>query len=362
MPGQSLYCTNLNSHLPMVRNRRRRKVLKAIGSGSVALIAGCTGDNPNGKDTETTRVVGGWSSEGTSGFAVGQVIAKILDQNSDSVRMDSRSTGAGQNLRLLSKGNIDLGYTQSYSYANAMREVAPWNDPPIETKPWQGFGVTPGALFFVSRSESNIKTISDFAGKPVTITNPDIGAYSPTREVLKSVGVWDQIDERSMALSEVPNAFVNGRIDATLVLSLGLDGDLVAGAFQEMLERSNSEDITVVEPTDSEVEDMLIPGLKKRDAVPNLPNIDKEAPEISMPVMWYNVYTRPELEDDALYEIVKMMYENKDEMADGHPFGRNMDERKFIGGMNPEHPVHPGAAKFYKEQGWWDDELSEGSR
>jgi hypothetical protein len=41
-----------------------------------------------------------------------------------------------------------------------------------------------------------------------------------------------------------------------------------------------------------------------------------------------------------------------------HVFWRAMieeRERSVFFGMSPDVPIHPGAAWFYKEKGWWDD-------
>ena len=56
------------------------------------------------------------------------------------------------------------------------------------------------------------------------------------------------------------------------------------------------------------------------------------------------------LSDDDVYNMTKALWENKDEIAKAHVVGSTMDINKAfvtIGNV----PLHPGAEKYYKEQG-----------
>jgi TRAP-type uncharacterized transport system substrate-binding protein len=49
--------------------------------------------------------------------------------------------------------------------------------------------------------------------------------------------------------------------------------------------------------------------------------------------------------------MVKAVFENFDEFKKLHPALANLDPKKMVtDGLSA--PIHPGAAKYYKEKGW----------
>ena len=56
-----------------------------------------------------------------------------------------------------------------------------------------------------------------------------------------------------------------------------------------------------------------------------------------------------QLSDDLVYKITKALFENKDEIAVGHPKGAELDPEYAVSGISI--PIHPGAEKYFKEIG-----------
>ncbi|WP_131727500.1 TAXI family TRAP transporter solute-binding subunit, partial [Tritonibacter multivorans] len=55
--------------------------------------------------------------------------------------------------------------------------------------------------------------------------------------------------------------------------------------------------------------------------------------------------------DEVVYVLVKSIFENFDDFKKLHPaFGRLTQEEMVKDGLSA--PLHPGAVKYYKEQGW----------
>ncbi|MDA7420293.1 TAXI family TRAP transporter solute-binding subunit, partial [Tritonibacter multivorans] len=54
---------------------------------------------------------------------------------------------------------------------------------------------------------------------------------------------------------------------------------------------------------------------------------------------------------EVVYVLVKSIFENFDDFKKLHPaFGRLTQEEMVKDGLSA--PLHPGAVKYYKEQGW----------
>jgi hypothetical protein len=55
--------------------------------------------------------------------------------------------------------------------------------------------------------------------------------------------------------------------------------------------------------------------------------------------------------DDVVYEVVRAVFENLDDFRKLHPAFTNLDPEQMISnGLSA--PLHDGAVKYYKEQGW----------
>jgi hypothetical protein len=58
-----------------------------------------------------------------------------------------------------------------------------------------------------------------------------------------------------------------------------------------------------------------------------------------------------EVSEDIVYEVVRAVFENLDDFKKLHPAFANLDPKQMISnGLSA--PLHKGAVKYYKEQGW----------
>jgi TRAP transporter TAXI family solute receptor len=56
-----------------------------------------------------------------------------------------------------------------------------------------------------------------------------------------------------------------------------------------------------------------------------------------------------DLPEDLVYRMTKVFFEKKDDIAKAHAAGKFIDLANAIQGIAV--PIHPGAAKYYKEKG-----------
>jgi TRAP transporter TAXI family solute receptor len=61
--------------------------------------------------------------------------------------------------------------------------------------------------------------------------------------------------------------------------------------------------------------------------------------------------TSAKVSDDTVYALVKATFENFDEFKKLHPAFANLEPKDMVKNGNSA-PMHPGAAKYYKEKGW----------
>ena len=78
-----------------------------------------------------------------------------------------------------------------------------------------------------------------------------------------------------------------------------------------------------------------------------------------VPILFgYNV--RSDMPEDVVYKMLSAFYKNRADLAKADP-GFTPMAKDFVGmqvngiSANPQIPVHPGLAKFLKEQKAWND-------
>ena len=58
-----------------------------------------------------------------------------------------------------------------------------------------------------------------------------------------------------------------------------------------------------------------------------------------------------DLSEDAVYNITKSIFENKEEITAAHAKGAELDSASAVNGIPAEVPFHAGALKYFKEIG-----------
>jgi TRAP transporter TAXI family solute receptor len=92
-----------------------------------------------------------------------------------------------------------------------------------------------------------------------------------------------------------------------------------------------------------------LPGAYTIQVAPN-PNIEGVSKPTNLIAFDMVMVARAELGDDTVYKLAKALYENKQELAATFPPFALFDPKKMAKPLESV-PLHPGAARFYKEAG-----------
>ncbi len=65
------------------------------------------------------------------------------------------------------------------------------------------------------------------------------------------------------------------------------------------------------------------------------------------------------MDEELAYTIVKTLVENVDELIAITPHLEMVSKDNITKGLISKFPVHPGAVRYYKEAGIWEDRLTE---
>ncbi|SOC41848.1 TAXI family TRAP transporter solute-binding subunit [Salinicoccus kekensis] len=202
----------------------------------------------------------------------------------------------------------------------------------------------PNSLHIVVREDSDIHSVEDLAGKTVS---PGISGYSAEitfQEVLDGYGMsYDDLGGiEYTGTSEAGDLLRDNHIDAIV--------SLLAAPVSTVQELDTTLGVRLI-PVDEEVVESLMesnPGYLDYSISQDVyPNIEEDVPTIAA----YTVLMASEehVDEDAAYEITKMIFENKEKYATLSSVLDDLDEEFSV--ENATSEFHPGAKRYYEEQG-----------
>ncbi|MBR2831945.1 MAG: TAXI family TRAP transporter solute-binding subunit [Oscillospiraceae bacterium] len=281
---------------------------------------------------------------GTSGtyYGFSGVVAQVLNGKLKGV-MDIavESTGASKaNIQLIDSGADQLAIVQNdvmyYAYtATDMFEGE---------KPITNFSAVISCYPEVVQiiANKNITSIADLKGKNVSVGDAGSGTEFNAKQILRAYGIeFSDINVSNLSFADSADSIKNGTIDAAFV---------VAGTpTTAVTELSTSYEFNLLEVDDEHVAALQKEyGFYAKVTVPggtySCVTEDKQAVAVMATIIASN-----SLSEDLVYQFVKALFDNKDEIAQGHTKGAELDPATAVSGISI--PFHPGAEKYYKEIG-----------
>ncbi|MGU9950715.1 MAG: TAXI family TRAP transporter solute-binding subunit [Gammaproteobacteria bacterium WSBS_2016_MAG_OTU1] len=281
-------------------------------------------------------------------YPTGGAICRLVnkDRKTHGIRCSVESTGGSvYNTRTIRQGELDFGVVQSDVQAAAVAGNGKFADDGPYPQLRAVFSVHPEPIHLMVRADSGISKVSDLKGKKVNIANPGSGTRVLAETLIKYWGLAksDFAIAAELKSSEQASALCDGKLDAS-IWAAGLPN----GSSQEA---TNTCDIKILSLSGAPLQKLLgdnpayakatIPG----GMYPGNPNdIASWGPKATF-------VTAANTSDDVVYALVKAVFSNFDSFKKLHPAFSLLEETKMIkDGLSA--PLHPGAAKYYKEQGW----------
>jgi TRAP transporter TAXI family solute receptor len=280
-------------------------------------------------------------------YPTGGAICRLVNKGrkTHGIRCSVESTGGSvYNINTIRAGELDMGVAQSDWQFHAYNGSSKFKDAGAFKDLRAVFSVHPEPFTVVARADSGVKKFQDLKGKRVNIGNPGSGQRG-TMEVLMGALGWTNADFKlasELKAAEQSRALCDNKIDA-MIYTVGHP----AGSIKEATTSCYS---VLVEVSGPEVDKLVgdndyyrkatIPGGMYRGS-------DKD-------VMTFGVgatfVTSTKVPDDVVYQVVKAVFENFDSFKKLHPaFGVLKKEEMIKDGLSA--PLHPGAARYYKEAG-----------
>ena len=318
--------------------------LSLLTSASVLMTA-CnkqqTADGDNTADTKIVLATGG--NTGTY-YAYGMAMGQIL-QDKTGYKFDVQSTGASKaNIQLIQTGEANMAVVQNdvmyYAYTGTdLFEGAKTTDfSAVAT-------LYPELCQIVASKSSGIESVSDLAGKRVSVGDAGSGVEFNAKQILAAYGIdiEKDIDKQNLGFGPSADALKDEKIDAFFCVA-GVPTTAITDLAMSM-------DITVV-PVDDEEFDALSAqyGFYTRQAIPagTYKGVDEDVNTVAVMATYI---VDNDLSEEVVYNITKAIFENKDAIAAAYAKGAELDSEKAVVGIPSDVPFHAGAEKYFKEIG-----------
>ncbi|GHG98543.1 TAXI family TRAP transporter solute-binding subunit [Pseudodonghicola xiamenensis] len=311
----------------------RTLALGALIAGGVALSA------PAAKATEFINVLTG----GTSGvyYPLGVALADIYAKNIPDARAQVQSTKASvENLNLLQQGRGEIGF----ALGDSVKDAYEGNTEVGFTKPLTKLraiaAIYPNYIQIAASSASGAKTVTDLKGKSVSVGAAKSGTEVNAHKILGALGMsYDDLGKvEFLPFAESVELMKNRQLDATLQSS-----GLGSAALKDL---ASTQDVTFVSVPAEVAEKLGAPYAAGVIPAGTYPGQDADVPTLAITNI---LVTSADVSDELAYQMTKLLFEHLDQMKAAHAAAGAIDIAKAV--KNAPIPLHPGAIKYYKEQG-----------
>ncbi|WP_114285728.1 TAXI family TRAP transporter solute-binding subunit [Candidatus Halocynthiibacter alkanivorans] len=280
-------------------------------------------------------------------YPTGGAICRLVNKNrkETGIRCSAESTGGSiYNINTIKAGELEFGVAQSDWQFHAYNGTSKFEEAGAFEKLRSVFSIHAEPVTVIARDDSGIENISDVMGKRMNIGNPGSGTRG-TWEVLEAALGWERSDlalAAEMKSAETGAAVCDGKIDAYFWL-VGHPSALT----QESLASCAAHLVNVTGPA---IDKLIADNPYYRSAT--IPaGMYNNAEDITTFGVGATFVTSADVPEEVVYIIVKAVFDNFDQFRKLHPAFANLKPEEMIrDGLSA--PLHAGAIKYYKEQGW----------
>ena len=287
------------------------------------------------------------AATGGSYYPMGALMAALWSDNlkSKDIIITSQSSGGSvENCNMMAAGENIMGMTAIDIAMSAYNGTDKFNGRPYKNlrvisslfPTYQSWGVT---------FASGIKTTRDMKDKRISLGQAGSATVTNAIELLAAAGltVKDLKKAEYIGWSQSVDAMKDGKLDGIL-----LQGAPPTAAGVDLY---SSKAGRIIPLTDEEIKNLTAPGIMYKVVLKpgTYPNQDDTIQTVAR----QNIFIADAgANDDLIYQLTKIMFDNLDVLKKGHNGFRPIDAQKpFDGTEGSGLKLHPGAIRYYKEKG-----------
>jgi hypothetical protein len=317
-----------------------RKIFGTAGAALLALAVVLPAADAAGK----RMVFGGGPAGGTFQIVANaiQTYGPVKEAEDYTVKAQS-SAGSLENLRRINRGKMQFGVVYSGHVYLGREGQLKHDDRTYEDVLAVAYLYGAPAQLVV-RQGAGIRSVKDLVGKKVGVGNAGSGAFANCELFFTHMGIWDEVERNAMGYNDAAAAFGNRQLDAFWLFTAFPSGAVIMAA--------QTNDIDLVDlAADAEATGFFerypyFSGL----AVPagTYRGVDQATPSFQDSALWV---ANADVPDDVVYDLLARIYTDA-----GLAYMRR--QKETFKEMRVENalkgivtPLHPGAERFWREQG-----------
>ena len=259
------------------------------------------------------------------------------------VAVPQSSNGSVSNIRAIQNATLESALAQS--------DIAYWGysgtgvfegEPELDRLRAMA-SLYPESIHVVVRKDSGINNIEDLRGKRISLDEPGSGTLVNAKSILEAYGLSE---------SDLSAEYIKPHLAIEKMRTRQLDAFfIVVGYPAESITRLNeSVDLKLI-PIDGDGRERLLNNFPffQPDTIPSSAyrGIESTA-TLSVTATWL---VSKDVEPDLVYEIMRALWNDSSRklLDEGHDKGKSITLISALQALNV--PLHPGAVRFYKEQG-----------
>ena len=277
---------------------------------------------------------------GTSGtyYPLGGAIAKIITDETG-IQTDAVSSNASaDNIIALRDGEAEIAFTQTDVAAYAVEGINAFDGEPVDNVLGLG-SLYPETVQIITTEKTGIKSVEDLKGKKVSVGAPGSGTYINAEQILEVYGMsMDDIDAQNLDFGESAGGIKDGNIDAAFITA-----GTPTGAVEEL---QASADVYVVPVEEDKANELIekYPYYAADTVKEGTYGLSEDIDTVAVLAM---LVVTKDIPEDTVYDITKAIYDNTDKIA--HSKAEYISLDAALDGVGFD--LHPGAKKYYEEQG-----------
>lgn len=311
-----------------------KKMLAVLLVCVVAFAAAACGGN-----APASMTMGTGSATGTY-YGFGGVLGQYI-KNHAGVDVKVVSTdGSKANIQGIDAGDYQLGTVQSDVMSYAWEGTRSFNEGKIDSFRVIG-GLYAEAVQLITM-DPDIKSVKDLAGKSVSIGAPASGVYFNAVDVLAAAGLSESdINAQYQSFSDSTDALKDGKIDAAFI---------VAGAPTPAITELCTTNNAYLVPIDGEIADAMMAACPFY-TVYNIPagTYPGQDTDVQTVTVKATLIVSASADEEQVYQLTKAIFDHTADIAKENGKGAELSIENATSGMTA--PFHPGAARYYAEQG-----------
>ena len=285
---------------------------------------------------------------GTGGvyYPLGGGLANLLSKYVPGYQATARVTGGSvDNLKLIGSGQSEVAFTMADATWDAYNGQDKFKDGgkiPVRTV----MVLYPNRMHVVTIEGTGIGKIADLKGKRVGTGSPGSATEVMAFRVIEAAGLDKDKDMKRerLGVAESVNAIKDKKIDAFFWV-----GGVPTAAVTDLAATPGVKMKLIDHADGVETMNKKYGPLYSRDAIPAKSYPGQETTN-NIAGVWNLLVANASLPDQVAHNIVKTVFDKKDEMIAVHKESQNFDLKYQTNAASPI-PFHPGAIKYFAEKG-----------